>query len=304
DKVVYETDENNNIIAEYTYDAQGNPATIIKNGVTYYYHVNGHGDVMALTDESGNVVAEYNYDAYGNIVSQSGSMASANPLRYSGYRYDEATGLYYLMARYYDANVGRFITRDTFHGFEDEPRSLNQYAYTNNNPVMFVDPSGHAPSLRIFVDLHNAVLEMTRSLLKLKGKITVTQIATYSSRSSVIPNGFMDIYSPSTREVWEVKRDNKRGISAGINQLNKYTSSFVKKYNFDKPILGTQAFSGYIYLSEGIYDITAHCSGALVLYDYRVNTTRAALAGVVVVGGVLIFAATGLPVPGWVAAFA
>lgn len=36
---------------------------------------------MALTDESGNVVAEYNFDAYGNIVSQSGSMASANPLR-------------------------------------------------------------------------------------------------------------------------------------------------------------------------------------------------------------------------------
>ncbi|WP_163216152.1 RHS repeat-associated core domain-containing protein [Clostridium thermarum] len=70
-------------------------------------------------------------------------MASADPLRYAGYRYDEATELYYLMARYYDANVGRFITRDTFHGFEDEPRSLNQYAYTNNNPVMFVDPSGH-----------------------------------------------------------------------------------------------------------------------------------------------------------------
>jgi len=144
DKVVYETDENNNIIAEYTYDAQGNPATIIKNGVTYYYHVNGHGDVMALTDESGNVVAEYNYDAYGNIVSQLGAMASANPLRYAGYRYDEATGLYYLMARYYDANVGRFITRDTFHGFEDEPRSLNQYAYTNNNPVMYIDKDGHA----------------------------------------------------------------------------------------------------------------------------------------------------------------
>ncbi|WP_226373818.1 RHS repeat-associated core domain-containing protein, partial [Anoxybacillus kestanbolensis] len=32
------------------------------------------------------------------------------------YRYDEETGLYYLMARYYDANIGRFITRDTFRG--------------------------------------------------------------------------------------------------------------------------------------------------------------------------------------------
>jgi RHS repeat-associated protein len=70
-------------------------------------------------------------------------MASSNPYRYAGYRYDEVTGLYYLMARYYDANIGRFITRDTFHGFEDDPLSLNQYAYTNNNPVMHVDPSGH-----------------------------------------------------------------------------------------------------------------------------------------------------------------
>jgi len=70
-------------------------------------------------------------------------MASSNPLRYAGYRYDEVTGLYYLMDRYYDAKDGRFISRDTFHGFEDDPLSLNQYAYTKNNPVMNVDPSGH-----------------------------------------------------------------------------------------------------------------------------------------------------------------
>ncbi|MCM8711739.1 RHS repeat-associated core domain-containing protein [Clostridium sp. SYSU_GA19001] len=70
-------------------------------------------------------------------------MASANPLRYAGYRYDEATGLYYLMARYYDANVGRFITRDTFHGFEVDILSLNQYTSAQNNPVIYADPSGH-----------------------------------------------------------------------------------------------------------------------------------------------------------------
>ncbi|MFY0545664.1 RHS repeat-associated core domain-containing protein [Brevibacillus sp. H7] len=114
-----------------------------KNGATYYYHVNGHGDVTTLTDANGNVVAEYQYDAWGNILSESGTMASANPYRYAGYRYEEVTGLYYLNARYYDASVGRFITRDTFHGFEDEPNSLNQYSYAHNNPVKYIDPSGH-----------------------------------------------------------------------------------------------------------------------------------------------------------------
>ncbi len=143
DKVIYETDASNNITAEYTYDPLGNPATMTKGGVTYYYHVNGHGDVVALTDGSGNIVAEYSYDAWGNILSQTGTMAADNPLRYAGYRYDEATGLYYLMARYYDPSIGRFITRDTFHGFEEDPLSLNQYSYTKNNPVMYVDYNGH-----------------------------------------------------------------------------------------------------------------------------------------------------------------
>ncbi|MBB5324544.1 RHS repeat-associated protein [Anoxybacillus tepidamans] len=142
-QVLYETDANNNIVAEYTWDAYDHPITMTKGGVTYYYHVNGHGDVTALTDASGNVVAEYQYDAWGNILSKTGAMASANPYRYAGYYYDEETGLYYLMARYYDANIGRFITRDTFHGFEDDPQSLNQYAYGKNNPVTYIDPSGH-----------------------------------------------------------------------------------------------------------------------------------------------------------------
>jgi len=142
-KVIYETDANNNVVADYTWDAQGNPVTMTKGGTTYYYHVNGHGDVTSLTDASGNIVAQYQYDAWGNIISSTGSMKDANPYRYAGYRYDNETGLYYLMARYYDPNVGRFIMRDTFDGFKGNPLSLNQYAYCNNNPVINTDPSGH-----------------------------------------------------------------------------------------------------------------------------------------------------------------
>ncbi|HHW36716.1 MAG TPA: hypothetical protein GXX18_05655, partial [Bacillales bacterium] len=146
DKVVAETDAKNNIIAEYSWDDQGNPITMTKGGKIYYYHLNGHGDVTALTDENGSVVAEYQYDTWGNILTQTGTMASSNPYRYAGYRFDEGTKLYYLMARFYNSIDGRFITRDTFHGFENDPLSLNQYAYTKNNPVVYIDPDGHAPN--------------------------------------------------------------------------------------------------------------------------------------------------------------
>jgi YD repeat-containing protein len=58
-RLLYETDANNNFVAEYTWDAYGHPVTMTKGGVTYYYYVNGHGDVTALTDANGNVVAQY-----------------------------------------------------------------------------------------------------------------------------------------------------------------------------------------------------------------------------------------------------
>lgn len=48
------------------------------------------------------------------------------------------------MARYYDPEIGRFISRDSYHGNEDDPQSLNHYSYTKNNPVMYVDPDGHS----------------------------------------------------------------------------------------------------------------------------------------------------------------
>lgn len=52
-------------------------------------------------------------------------MASENPIRYAGYGYDETTGFYYLMARYYDAETGRVIVRDTFKaGITDKSLSL------------------------------------------------------------------------------------------------------------------------------------------------------------------------------------
>ena len=140
-QVLYETDGSGNLLARYVYGANGQLLAMSRDGETYYYHYNGHGDVIALTDSSGTVAATYEYDAFGNPLSSTGSVE--NPYRYAGYRWDNETGLYYLNARYYAPEIGRFITRDSFHGFEDDPASLNQYNYAHSNPVMFVDPSGY-----------------------------------------------------------------------------------------------------------------------------------------------------------------
>ena len=68
-----------------------------------------------------------------------------NPLRYRGYYYSDELGLYYLKSRFYDPEVGRFISADTVDYLApDTINGLNLYAYCRNNPVMNVDPSGHS----------------------------------------------------------------------------------------------------------------------------------------------------------------
>ncbi|WP_305792550.1 RHS repeat domain-containing protein [Anoxybacillus sp. CHMUD] len=141
--VLYETDASGSVVRSYVYSADGQRLAMKQGGVTYFYHYNAHGDVIALTDAQGNIVARYQYDAWGNILSQSGALADENPYRYAGYQYDQETGLYYLIARYYRPEQGVFLSLDPDPGDADDILTQNGYTYANNNPVMLVDPDGH-----------------------------------------------------------------------------------------------------------------------------------------------------------------
>ena len=94
-------------------------------------------------------MVKYKYDAWGDqeielLDPKYEELAKANPFRYRSYYYDEETGLYYLKSRYYDPEVGRFITIDDISYLDPETiNGLNLYAYCGNNPVMNVDPNGH-----------------------------------------------------------------------------------------------------------------------------------------------------------------
>ncbi|MFC7441143.1 DNRLRE domain-containing protein [Laceyella putida] len=149
-RVLYETDGNNALTRYYTYNEDGQLLSMTKaSGETYYYQTNAHGDVVAVTDQQGTVVASYVYDAWGNILSKTGAFADENPYRYAGYRYDTETGLYYLMARYYQPVEGVFLSMDPDPGDEDDPQSQNVYTYANNNPLRYTDPDGHWINLAI-----------------------------------------------------------------------------------------------------------------------------------------------------------
>lgn len=61
---------------------------------------------------------------------------------FTGQRLD-STGLYYYGARYYDPSIGRVISPDTIVPNPANPQSLNRYSYCLNNPLKYIDPSGH-----------------------------------------------------------------------------------------------------------------------------------------------------------------
>ena len=147
--VLFETDSQGNITKEYSYDQSGFPLTMTYNNKIYYYILNGQKDVVGLTDSTGAFVAQYEYDVWGNIISQSGNLASVNPLRYKGYHYDEESHLYYLQARYYDAENGVFLALDPLLGDMTNPSTMNGYNYASNNPIIFYDPTGEHPIIAI-----------------------------------------------------------------------------------------------------------------------------------------------------------
>ncbi|MDY6944026.1 MAG: RHS repeat-associated core domain-containing protein, partial [Pseudomonadota bacterium] len=105
-----------------------------------FYHFNHRGDTVVLSDDSGTVNDEYAYGEYGQ-VQESPTNTTPNPFRYVG-QYgvmDEGQNLYFMRARFYDPEIGRFLNEDPL-GFEGG--DWNLYAYVMGNPGTATDPLG------------------------------------------------------------------------------------------------------------------------------------------------------------------
>ena len=82
------------------------------------------------------VLNHYEYDVWGNLTVCEETVE--NRFKYNGQQFDPISQQYYLRARYYNPVIGRFTQEDTYRG-----DGLNLYAYCRNNPVFYIDPSGH-----------------------------------------------------------------------------------------------------------------------------------------------------------------
>lgn len=119
------------------YDTAGN--------ATRYYLTDPFGNVIALTDSSGAVTDTYRYDPFGNVIGQLGS--TENPFTFVG-AYGvmaEPGGLYFMRARYYYPEQGRFISVDPVEGEVRNPASMHRYLYAINNSLVYTDPNGDVP---------------------------------------------------------------------------------------------------------------------------------------------------------------
>lgn len=136
------------ILYEEEIVTEGGTTEIIKS--PYFYRKDAQGNIIAILDNTGKVVVKYFYDCWGNniAVAETGEedksgIGFLNPFRYRGYYYDTETELYYLQTRYYDPEIGRFISQDILEYADPETiNGLNLYAYCLNNPIRYIDPNG------------------------------------------------------------------------------------------------------------------------------------------------------------------
>lgn len=135
--VVTDLDSSGAVIASY---AQGSgidePLASISSAGTAFFEADGLGSITSLSGMAG-ITDTYTYKAFG-VTSATGT--NPNRFRYTGREWDSETGLYYYRARYYDPQIGRFISEDPTQ-FSEGP---NFYIYVDNNAVVDVDPFGLA----------------------------------------------------------------------------------------------------------------------------------------------------------------
>ncbi len=146
--------DNEDIILEYMTRTKGNktrtaitrylhgpgidePLAMEKEDRVYYYHADGLGTITALSNQNGKVVQRYKYDSFGKRRHRDHKVNQ--PYTFTGREWDKETGLYYYRARYYDPEIGRFISKDPI-GFAGGDTNL--YRYVGNSPLNWIDPLG------------------------------------------------------------------------------------------------------------------------------------------------------------------
>jgi len=199
----------------------------------YMYHKNHLGSIVSITDEKWKLLEEYKYDVFGKAFTREGKSDTFrefekskinNSRLYTGREFDRETGLYYLRARYYSADLGRFISRDPIWIADD----LNLYAYVGNSPVMGVDLMG-VNKVLIIVWSEKVDWEFTSSIYFYHNKFLKEGIKEeniiYQYESIELLNSSIQEYKDTLKEIIYIAHWNPSGVwIIWLNDVNKITS--------------------------------------------------------------------------------
>ncbi len=142
-QLITEDDQRNNTTTDYV---SLNGSLVGKRSATIgntnwtktYEHTDALHSPVGETDGSGTLTRAQLYTPYGE---PSGGTYSQGP-GFTGHVTDASTGLTYAQQRYYDPQIGRFLSVDPVQANANTGASFNRYAYANNNPYKFTDPDG------------------------------------------------------------------------------------------------------------------------------------------------------------------
>jgi RHS repeat-associated protein len=108
----------------------------------FFYNYDIRGSVTSIIKPDGSLVKGYDYDEFGKIK-DSGDSLFKNDIKFTGAVHDVSSNLYYMNARFYNPNTGRFLTEDTYAGNPYESWIQHLYSYTSNNSINYIDPTGY-----------------------------------------------------------------------------------------------------------------------------------------------------------------
>ncbi len=149
------TGSSGSLITKYIFLGERRISLKDSSGALLFFHEDHINSSNVVTDAAGNQAALYEYDPYGQTVTHTGSAEVKH--RFTGQEADDSTGLYCYGARYYDPQLGRFVTADSYVQHPSDPQFLNRYTYARNNPVVFTDPTGNFAWFAFFAAFFAAV---------------------------------------------------------------------------------------------------------------------------------------------------
>ncbi len=114
-------------------------AAAVKGQKTFEFASDEMGSPIRLLGMDGSNAEVYGYDEFGTSLYEEDSL---QPIRYMGYRNDPVADMYFVQAREYMPENGRFAAQDSLKGNTANPATLNPYIYCGDMPLMYYDPDG------------------------------------------------------------------------------------------------------------------------------------------------------------------